>query len=124
MLRLASHPHFSSDPYKPALREAFSSSDDKWQTIRRAPLLSDRLQLASALPDPSHRFPEFLVGDVQVPLRLLDVGVPEHQLDGADVDSVGQEPTSALVTQVVPVQIDLPELLTVHASAGVLSSRG
>ena len=39
--------------------------------------------------------------------------MPEHQLDGADVDAVGEEPARALVTQIVPVQVDLPELLPV-----------
>jgi hypothetical protein len=37
------------------------------------------------LPYSRHRFPKFFVRDVQVALRLLDVGVAEHQLDRADV---------------------------------------
>jgi hypothetical protein len=54
----------------------------------------------------------------QTALRLLDVGVAEHQLDRADVHSIAQEPTGALVTEVVPVQVDLPELLAIDASTG------
>jgi hypothetical protein len=49
-------------------------------------------------------------------LRLLDISVTEHQLDRADVHSIAQEPTGALVTEVVPVQIDLPEFLAIDAS--------
>ena len=72
-------------------------------------------QLTAPLPYSRHRFPKFFVRDVQVSLRLLDVGVAEHQLDRADVHSIAQEPTGALVTEVVPVQVDLPELLPIYA---------
>ena len=76
-----------------------------------------RAQLAPPLPNPGHRSPELFVGDVEVSLRLLDVGMTKHQLNGADIDAVGQEPASAFVTEVVPVQIDLPQLLPVHSAA-------
>ena len=73
-------------------------------------LLADRPLLTPALPHTGHRFPQFFVRDVQVPLRLLDVGMAEHQLNRADVHVLRQEATRALVTEVVPVQVDLPEL--------------
>jgi hypothetical protein len=39
--------------------------------------------------------------------------VPEHQLDDADIDPVGQQPARAFVTQVVPVQVDLLGVIVV-----------
>ena len=86
-------------------------------------LTADGLQLTPPLPHAGHRFPQFLVRDVQIALRLLDVGVTEHQLDCSDVHSIAQEPTGALVTQVVPVQVDLPELLAVDARTGLRAFR-
>jgi hypothetical protein len=71
--------------------------------------------LTAPFPYSRHRFPKFFVRDVQVPLRLFDVGVAEHQLDRADVHSIAQEPMGVLVTEVVPVQVDLPELLVIDA---------
>jgi hypothetical protein len=44
-------------------------------------------------------------------LRLLDARVPEHQLDDADVDPVRQQPTGALMPQVMPAEIDPLDLL-------------
>jgi hypothetical protein len=82
-----------------------------------------RQALARQFPDAGHRFTQFFVGHVQVALRLLDVGVAEHQLDRTDVDAVGQKPASALVTQVMPVEVDLRELLAIDASAGFRSFR-
>ena len=41
---------------------------------------------------------------------------PSINLDRADVYSVAQEPTGALVTEVVPVQVDLPQLDAINAS--------
>jgi hypothetical protein len=32
--------------------------------------------------------------------------VSEHQLDDANVDAVGEQPAGALVSQVVPAQVD------------------
>ncbi len=40
----------------------------------------------------------------------------EHQLDRADVHPIAQEPGGAFVTEVMPVQVDLPELLSIDAS--------
>jgi len=39
----------------------------------------------------------------------------DHQLNRADVHSIAQEPAGAFVTEVVPVQVDLAELLAVDA---------
>ena len=47
-------------------------------------LLAHGAQLTAPFPYSRHRFPKFFVGDVQVALRLLDVGVAEHQLDQMD----------------------------------------
>src|SRR3990170_1858223 len=54
-------------------------------------LFSDCFRLPSALPYAGQRFPQFLIRNVQVALRRLYVGVPEHQLDDADVDAVRQQ---------------------------------
>jgi hypothetical protein len=43
--------------------------------------------------------------------------VSEHQLDDTDVHAVGQQPAGAFVTQIVSVQIDLPELGAINTSA-------
>ncbi len=50
-------------------------------------------------------------------LRLRHARTPERQLDGADVDAVRQEAAGAFVTEVVAMQIDLPEFLEIDASA-------
>jgi hypothetical protein len=42
--------------------------------------------------------PQFLVRHVEVPLRLLNARVPEHQLNDPDVDAVGQQPARAFVS--------------------------
>jgi hypothetical protein len=60
-------------------------------------LLADRSELAAAFPHSGHGLPELFVGDVQVPLRLLDVGVAEHQLNRANVDTVRQQAAGAFV---------------------------
>jgi len=52
-----------------------------------------------------------------VALRLRHARTPERQLDGADVDAVRQEAAGAFVTEVVAMQIDLPEFLEIDASA-------
>jgi hypothetical protein len=59
--------------------------------------LSCQAELAAALPDARQGLAQLLVGDVEVSLRLLDVGVAEHQLDRADVDSVGQQSAGAFM---------------------------
>ena len=40
-------------------------------------LLAHRTELAAAFPDAGHGLPQFFVRDVQIPLRLLDIGMPE-----------------------------------------------
>jgi hypothetical protein len=85
--------------------------------------LTDRPELAAAFPHSGHRLPELFIGDVQVPLRLLDVGMAEHQLDRADVHVLREEATRALVTQVVPVQVDLPQLGAIDACARLRALR-
>jgi len=63
--------------------------------------LADRPELAAAFPYTRHRFPQLFVRDVQIPLRLFDVGMAEHQLDGADVyAAIREEATSPFVTHV------------------------
>jgi hypothetical protein len=97
---------------------------DNWWTIGGASqsltgtphLLADRPELAAAFPDAGHGFPQFFVRDVQVALRLLDVGMSEHQLNRADVDAVGQKPAGAFVPEIVPMKVDLPELGPIDAS--------
>ena len=49
--------------------------------------------------------------------RCLDGRVSEHQLNDADVDGIGQRPAGALVPQIVPVQINLPQLVTIDPSS-------
>jgi len=44
--------------------------------------------------------------------------VAEHQLDYPGVNAIGEQPTRALVAQVGPVQIDLPELGAIDVSPG------
>jgi hypothetical protein len=46
-------------------------------------------------------------------LRLLNARVAEHQLDDADVDTVRELSTRALVAQVVPAEIDPFELFSI-----------
>jgi hypothetical protein len=43
--------------------------------------------------------------------------VAQHQLDDADVHAVSQEPAGALVSEVVPAEIDPPQLLPVPLAA-------
>jgi hypothetical protein len=76
-------------------------------------LLTDRLQSPAPLPYAGHCFPQLLIRDVEIALRLLDVRVTQHQLNRTDVDAVGQEAAGAFVPQVVPVQVDLAELLPI-----------
>jgi hypothetical protein len=67
--------------------------------------LSGEAELAAALPDARHGLAQLLVRDVEVSLRLLDVGVTEHQLDRSDVDAVGQQPAGTRMRQRVPRHI-------------------
>jgi hypothetical protein len=54
-----------------------------------------------------------LIGHVQMPLRLLNAGLSEHQLDDADVDTVGQEATGPFVPKIMPAEINPLELFAV-----------
>ena len=47
----------------------------------------------------------------------------EQKLDCTQVETAGEPPARSFVTQVVPVQIDLRELLTVDPSARLASRR-
>ena len=69
----------------------------------------------SAFVVPAHlqSSPEFFVRHVQVALRLLDARVSEHQLNDPDVHAVREQPTRALVAQVVPAEVDLLELFAI-----------
>ena len=58
-------------------------------------------RIDAGVPTPGHRLLQFFCRDVQVPLRLLDVGMAEHQLNRADVHVLRQEATRALLTQAV-----------------------
>lgn len=42
----------------------------------------------------------------------------QHQLAHANVDAVREQATRALLTQVVPMQVDLPQLGSIDTSAG------
>ena len=55
--------------------------------------------------------------------NLVSNAVKYTGLDRADVHSITQEPAGALVTQVGPVQIDLPELLAIDARAWLRTLR-
>jgi hypothetical protein len=81
--------------------------------------LADRPELAATLPHTRHSFPQLFVRDVQIPLRLFDVGMAEHQLNGADVYAIGEEATRSFVAQVMPVQVNLsePDAIAIHPGA-------
>jgi hypothetical protein len=101
---------------------------DKYGTNARADRASSRrLSISrsrceskrSAFVVPAHlqSSPHFLVGHVQVALRLLDARVSEHQLNDADVDAVREQAARAFVPQVVPAEVDLFELLPIPLRA-------
>ena len=54
-----------------------------------------------------HRPAQFLIGDVEVSLRRLQIGMTEKQLNRSQVETLGEPAAGALVAQVVPVQVDL-----------------
>jgi hypothetical protein len=55
--------------------------------------LSREAEVSTALPDAGQRRAQLLIGDVEVSLRLLDVGTAEHRLDRADADEAGRQLT-------------------------------
>ena len=63
-----------------------------------------------------HRPAQFLIGDVEVSLRRLQVGMTEEQLNRAQVKAPGEPAAGGFVPQVVPVEVDVGELLAVHAA--------
>jgi hypothetical protein len=68
---------------------------------------------AFVLPAHLQPSPHFLVGHVQVALRLLDAGVSEHQLNDPDVDAVREQAARAFVPQGVSAEIDPFELFPI-----------
>lgn len=64
----------------------------------------------------AHGLAQLLVGHVQVPLRGLEVGVAEEELNRAQIQPLREPAAGGLVPQVVPVQIDLCELLAIDAA--------
>jgi hypothetical protein len=64
-----------------------------------------------------------LLFERRLQLRLLDVGVAQHQLDDSDVKSVREQAAGALMTQVMPMLVDFPQVLAVHASSGLRTFR-
>jgi hypothetical protein len=66
---------------------------------------------------------EFLVGHIQVALRLLNAGVSEHMLNDADVHAVSQQAACTLVPEIVQAEIDLPQLFAVPLSARPATQR-
>jgi len=73
------------------------------------------LRIPPPVPHDRHGLPEFLVGDVEISLGLLEIRVPEHQLNRPDVHAFREQVASALMAEVVPVQVDVAERLPVHA---------
>jgi hypothetical protein len=57
--------------------------------VEHLTLLRESKRSAFVIPAHPQSSPEFLVRDVQVPLRLHDARVSEHQLDDANIDAVG-----------------------------------
>jgi hypothetical protein len=53
--------------------------------------MPDKPKGASPLPAHLQPSPQFIVGHIQVALRLVHARVAEHQLDDADVDAVGEQ---------------------------------
>src|ERR1700720_4469807 len=90
------------------------SGDTRSQNRCQIRLLSRQSQQSAAVV-PAHlqSLPEFLVRHVQVALRLLHARVSEHQLNDPDVDAIREESTRAFVPQVVPVEVDSLQLLSV-----------
>jgi len=56
-------------------------------------------------------------------VRRLQVGMTEDQLNRAQVKTLGKPAAGGFVAQVVPVQVDLSELLAVHAAVSARARR-
>ena len=66
--------------------------------MRRIRPSGDEFDRAISLPADFQTLPQFLVGHVQIALRLLDARMAEHQLNDANVDAVRQQSRGALVS--------------------------
>src|SRR5258706_16460475 len=63
------------------------------------------------------RLPQLLVRHVQIPLSRLEVCMTQQKLNRPQIQAAGQPATSRLVPQVVPVQVNFHQLLSIDASA-------
>jgi hypothetical protein len=70
-----------------------------------------------------HRCPQLLVGHVQISLRRLEVSMPEKQLNRSQVETLGQPAAGRFVPQIMPVQVNIGELLAVHAAVRARARR-
>lgn len=82
--------------------------------------------LLSRSPRPEllvHRSAQLLIGDVEVSLRRLQVGMTEEQLNRSQVEPFREPAAGGFVAQVVPMQVDLGELLAVDAAVRARACR-
>ena len=63
------------------------------------------------------RLPQRFVRHVQIPLGRLEVCVTQQKLNRPQVKAARQPTAGGLVPQIVPVQIDLRELLAIDPSS-------
>jgi hypothetical protein len=114
--RWAHNPKVAGSNPAPATKNCSSRGQNGDNPVTtRGRSASRRQAKRSAFVFPAHLqpSPEFLVRHVEVSLRLLDARVSEHQLNDSNVDTVREQSTSALVTQIVPAEIDSVELLAI-----------
>src|SRR5260221_2008520 len=75
---------------------------------------SPRGRLRLAGPElPLHRLPQFLVRHVQIPLGRLEIRVTQQKLNRPKIQAARQPAAGGLMPEVVPVQIDVRELLAI-----------
>lgn len=70
-----------------------------------------------------HRPPQLLIRDIEITLCGLQVCVAEQQLNRAEVQTFGQPSAGRLVPEVVPMEIDLGEMLAIHAAVRARARR-
>jgi hypothetical protein len=70
-----------------------------------------------------HSVAQLLVGDVQIPLRRLQVCVTEQQLDCAKVQTFRQPSARRLVPEVVPMEIDFGDMLAIDSAVCACARR-
>jgi hypothetical protein len=99
----------------PATKNSSSRGQSDNRPEKRGRSASRREAKRSAFVVPAHleSCPHFLVRHIQVSLRLLDARASQHQLNDPDVDAVREQAAGAFVTQVVPSQVDLLELMPI-----------